>query len=226
MFESEGTASERASAYEFLAGIFLNEPTEELFKYLRSWATGIGDEEVEFNSLLKWIEDTDSTLEVLKQEYYDLFFVPVSGRFVPPFEAAIRGASREQGKKTKFGSFWGSVTSQVSGIYEQIGFLTEELGIFEPLKQMNMPDHIGFELSAMGYLCQVEDNLAQSGQGVEAVRKVEKTLLTKHLNQWLPLLKGDLKAVESTGFYLYFLQVACSLCEEEQRILERSGDRD
>lgn len=217
MFGADGSALERARAYEFLAGIFLKEPNAEVFSLIKDWAESI-EEEVGLEAILKPMEEIDPSLEALTQEYYDLFFVPVSGRFVPPFEAAIRGARREEGKKTQFGSFWGNETAQISEIYERIGFRTQELDIFEPLKQMNMPDHIGFELSALAYLCQVEENLNKNNQSLEAVRNLEKTLLDKHLNRWLPLLKEDLQCVKSTGFYSFFVQLACDLCEEEGRV--------
>lgn len=219
MFGADGNALERAKAYEFLAGIFLKEPTAEVFELIKDWAESI-EEETGLRSLLERIKEKDPSLEALTQEYYDLFFVPVSGRFVPPFEAAIRGALRGEGKKTKFGSFWGSETAQISEIYAGMGFRPQELDIFEPLKQMNIPDHIGFELSALAYLCQVEVNLAQNNQSLEAVRNLEKTLLEKHINRWLPLLKEDLERVESTGFYTYFVHLAGGLCKEEERILE------
>lgn len=217
MFGADGSALERARAYEFLAGIFLKEPTAEVFKPIKDWAESI-EGEIGLRALLKQIEEKDPSLEFLIQEYYDLFFVPVSGRFVPPFEAAICGASREEGKKIRFGSFWGSETVQISEIYERIEFRPKELDIFEPLKQMNMPDHIGFELSALAYLCQVEENLVKN-HSLEAVRNLEKTLLNKHLNRWLPLLKEDLERVESTGIYTFFVQLACDFCEEEERVL-------
>ena len=218
MFETDGSALDRAKGYEFLAGIFLKEPNVEVFQILKDWAASI-EEDAELGVLLNRIEEKDPTLEGLTQEYYDLFFVPVSGRFVPPFEAAIRGAFREEGKKTKFGSFWGSETAQISEIYKQIGFHPEELEIFEPLKQMNMPDHIGFELSFMAYLCQVEENLNKNGQSSESVLNLEKIFLDQHLNSWLTLLKEDLGRVESTGFYTYFVQLASNLCQEEEKIL-------
>lgn len=221
MLEGNESALERARAYEFSAGIFLQEPSPQIFEFLKAWSTGIEDK-TELQSLLKRIEDNDSSLETLKQEYYDLFFVPVSGRFVPPFEAAIQGALRSEGKKTKFGGFWGNETSQISEIYNQIGFQTQGLDIFEPLIEMNIPDHIGFELAALAYLCQMEDKLTKNNQSIETVRHYQRTLLEKHLNRWLPLLIEDLARVESTGFYAYFVQLAWDLCREEEQFLIRS----
>jgi putative dimethyl sulfoxide reductase chaperone len=219
MCGTDGNALDRAKVYEFLAGIFLKEPNSEVFDLLKNWVTSM-EEDTELSALLKRIKEKDPTLESLRQEYYDLFFVPVSGRYVPPFEAAIRGALREEGMKTKFGSFWGNETLQISQTYEQLGFRPEKLDVFEPLKQMNMPDHIGFELSFMAYLCQVEENFIKNNQSAESVRNLESTLLNKHLNRWLPLLIEDLKNVEFTGFYSYFVELARDLCEEEERIFK------
>lgn len=218
MLEGNERALERARAYEFLAGIFLQEPSRQIFEFLKDWSAGL-EEKTECESLLKRIEDNDPTLDTLKQEYYDLFFVPVSGRFVPPFEAAIQGAIRSEGKKTKFGGFWGNETLQISEIYNQIGFQPQALDIFEPLKEINVPDHIGFELAALAYLCQAEEDLTKNNQSIETVRHFQRTLLEKHLNRWLPHLKEDLERVESTGFYAYFVQLIWDLCKEEERFL-------
>lgn len=220
MPEIEGSARERALGYELLASIFLNEPTWEQFRVLKKWAADL--EESWLEELLREIEEGDPELEELQQTYYDLFFVPVSGRFVPPFEAAIRGARRQKGGKTKFGGFWGDSTLQISHIYQQIGFEPEKMTIFQPLKEMNIPDQIGFELAALAYLCQTEESWQKAKKDLGALHHWQKVLLEEHLNQWLPQLREDLAGADPTGFYTYFAGLAAEFCQEEVRLLTGS----
>ncbi|NMA70081.1 MAG: molecular chaperone TorD family protein [Desulfitobacterium sp.] len=206
-------AWERAKIYELLSGVFLKEPSPEIFSLLKKWGTTLDNPQI--IRTMEKIQENDPELEELTQEYYDLFFVPVSGIFVPPFEAAIRGAQREKGRKTKFGSYWRQTTVALSHLYEQIGFVTQDLQMFEPLKAMRIPDHIGLELSAMAYLCRVEARRYQEGQNSEPIQYLERILLEEHLNQWLDLFVEDLKEVDRTGFYTAFASLAAEFCRLE-----------
>lgn len=214
----EESARERAMSYELLAGIFLKEPSLEQFEVLQRWAAELG-EDSSLEDLLHEIERNDPELEELIQTYYDLFFVPVSGRFVPPYEAAIRGAQRKERKKPKYAGVWGTSTFQIMKLYEQIGFVPEKLEVFQPLREMKIPDHIGFELSALAYLCQAEASWSQENKNIEPLRHFQKTLLIEHLGQWLELLKKDVESVDPTGFYTYFTQLASEFCREEANFL-------
>ncbi|WP_019851499.1 molecular chaperone [Desulfitobacterium sp. PCE1] len=220
MPEREGNARERALGYELLAGIFLKEPTLEQFRTLQNWAAGLEDSSLK--ELLREIEEGDPELQELLQTYYDLFFVPVSGRFVPPFEAAIRGAQRQKGRKIRYGGFWGDSTLQVRQIYQQIGFEPEKMNSFQPLKEMNIPDHIGFELSALACLCQAEASWEEEQKDLDSLHSIQKILLEEHLNQWLDHLREDLAEADPTGFYTYFARLAAEFCREEVGFLTGS----
>ncbi|KJR46757.1 hypothetical protein UF75_2883 [Desulfosporosinus sp. I2] len=219
--ESMPDANGRAQAYEFLAGIFLKEPSQEILRNLQAWAAVSRDESAQ--ALLDRIAADDPELGSLTQEYYDLFFVPVSGRFIPPFESSILGALRQEGKKTKFGSFWGHETVEVGTLYERTEFQPERLAIFEPLRQVNLPDHLGFELSFIAYLCRLEEKQHQHGLSTNGVFRLEQEFLDKHLNRWLPLLCSDLSRIEQSGYYLYFAQLAQDVCREDAVFLSESG---
>ncbi len=208
----------RAQAYEFLAGIFLKEPSAEILSELKTWAGINADGESQV--LLAQIAQEDPLLDNLKQEYYDLFFVPVSGRFVPPFESAIISASRKEGKKTKFGSFWGLETTKVSDFYARAEFRPEQLTVFEPLRQINLPDHIGFELSFMAYLCRWQAQQKNRGLSTSEILRVQTSFLTRHLNRWLPLFVNDLGHTQQSGYYPYFAKIAQELCAQEVSDLE------
>lgn len=213
MLEKAEIAWERAKVYEILSGVFLKEPNSEMFSLLKKWVYTLKDEEG--IRVLAKVEEQDPNLERLTQEYYDFFFVPVSGLFVPPFEAAIRGAQRKKGRKTKFGSYWRDTTVSIAHLYEQIGFASQNLKMFEPLKAMSIPDHLGLELSALAYLCRVEARRHQEGQSVDSITYLEKVLLERHLTQWLDLFVQDLKEVDKTGFYTAFASLASEFCRLE-----------
>lgn len=206
--------SARAQAFEFLAGIFLKEPTREIFNELQAWAESSGEQEA--IELLRKIVQNDPDLTGLVQEYYDLFFVPVSGRFVPPFESAIRDAWRYEEKKTRFGSLWGKATTEVASFYERIEFHPESLAAFEPLRHLNLPDHIGFELSFMSYLYHHEAEELKQSLTTKRVRRLEQEFLQNHLEHWIPLLVHDLSLIDQSGFYLYFAMLARDFCLEER----------
>lgn len=218
MFETEESAWERAKVYELFAGVFLKEPTLEGLAILKNWAEDL-EEVSELNALLQEIETEDPELEALVQDYYDLFFVPVSGRFVPPFEAAIRGAQRQKGRKTKFGGFWGNSTLELMHFYQGIGFDPKQLAVFQPLKESNIPDHLGFELCALAYLCYAEETKIKEGQDADHLRHLQKTLLDEHLNQWLDLLQKDLKKVDRTGLYACLVGLISDFCRQEAQSL-------
>lgn len=207
------TTAHRAGAYEFLAGIFLKKPSPEILSELNAWAQTSGDSQIQ--SLLTKILKKDPCLENLEQEYYDLFFVPVSGRFVPPFESAITGALREEGKTTKFGSFWGTETVEIAHLYERTGFQPNQLVIFGPLRELNLLDHLGFELSFMAYLCRLQEEQENLGLAISGLQQLQKSVLTQHLNRCLPLFVKDLERVDQSGYYLYFAKLTQTLCEEE-----------
>ncbi|GAB6174233.1 molecular chaperone TorD family protein [Paradesulfitobacterium aromaticivorans] len=217
MIEREETAGDRARAFEFLAGIFLKEPSMAAFNEVRIWAAEGKDPEI--LSLLQEINNQDPGLTELTQEYYDLFFVPVSGRFVPPFEAAIVGAMRQEGRQTKFGAYWGEQTIKLASLYEQTRFHPGELEVFEPLRGLNLPDHIGFELAYMAYLIRLEGKQGANGLSVKMIKKLEVQFLNEHLRVWLPLLVEDLRAVPQSGYYPYFAQLARDFCREEAGVI-------
>lgn len=217
MFGTGGSVLDRALAYEFLAGIFLKEPDTEVIKIFKDKIEALdAADKDELSGIINSIQAQDPELKNLTQEFYDLFFVPVSGRFVPPFESAIRGAERQEGKKIKYGAHWGLQAHQLFDLYERMGFKPESLNIFEPLKQTKIPDHLGLELSFLAYLFRIEEVALQAGQETTGLRQLQQEVLVNHLLGWLPQLTEDLEKVESSGYYSYFAHLALELCQEDK----------
>jgi TorA maturation chaperone TorD len=146
----------------------------------------------------------EEDLPSLRQEYMDLFAVP-TGRYVTPFEDVFRGSSAE-GKEVR-GPLLGERAIAVTRAYRRAG--AEMDGTC-----MELPTHIGVELSFMNYLCEREAAVRRnqdSGavperpdeESAEAVRYrgLQSRFLQEHLNQWFPQLSSTIQA--SAGGPLY-----------------------
>ena len=153
----------------------------------------------------------DASLEEITQEYYDLFFVPSSASYVPPFESAIVSKV-----------LWGRETVHCAECYKAVGFDPFGLDIFPPLKEQRVPDHIGLQLAFLAFLAKMG---AECGGEAGAVswQKLELQFLQEHLMNWVPLYA---KAVEKCGetFYMAltvaltdFLATAVAALEHNQR---------
>lgn len=118
-----------------------------------------------------YLQEPDEGSDQERQEYFDLFFVPVSGRYLPPFESA----QREQ-------RLWGSNTYHAAAIYQAVGFTLASLSFSPHWGTILAPDHIGVELAFASSL------LRQCEQAGKAQRKDLERLLKhfaqQHLLSW------------------------------------------
>lgn len=194
-------AISRQKVYSFLAEIFLQEPNvmhwPEQRRALEELLKEMG-ETPEFRGLIP--EDIGEAVERVKQEYYDCFFVPMSGKFVPPFESTLRNF--KPGIKRPFSSLSSPEGNHVGNCYAAAGFYPWGLNIFDPLREIRLPDHIGFELSFMAMLC-TSEILAWENNRVEEALKwqdTEKKFLTEHLIQWVPKFTQAMNEI-APGYY-------------------------
>lgn len=185
--DGETTAS-RADMYGFLASLFLQEPDEQtLPKQLQALNLA---EQYAPSSLTALVSS-------ISQEYFDCFFVPMSSKYTPPLESVFTGAS-SQGR----GPLVGPATQETAQLYETTGFNPADLLAFAPLKEMAMPDHVGFELAFMTYLCLQEEKSAERCDRAAVKRWTEWQFhfLSEHLTCWLPKLAEALEK-RQTRFY-------------------------
>ena len=179
--ETTETTTSRADRYGFLAALFLQEPKEQtLPKQLQ--ALNIAEQYAP-TSLTALVSD-------ISQEYFDCFFVPMSSKYTPPLESVFTGVSG-QGR----GPLVGPATQETAELYEATGFNPSDLLVFAPLKEMALPDHVGFELAFMAYLCLQEEKSAERCD-MDAVRRWtewEFHFLSEHLTCWLPQLTEALE---------------------------------
>jgi TorA maturation chaperone TorD len=128
-FPSELTSlAVTAGVFRVAATLYLQEPSIELARILNEYLpqqTGIPSDLIPGDSL-----------ETLRQEYFDLFCVPVSGRYLPPFESVQREKR-----------LWGPLTQKVAELYRACNFALLNMQTSPLWQAQFMPDHIGYELA-------------------------------------------------------------------------------
>ena len=121
--------------FGFAAALYLREPTIEQARNCsavgQALAEHLSDEP--FVHFLNGVKMEDNA--EVKQEFFDLFFVPVSGSYCPPFgEIAGPGYSTDNGG--------------VARVFQETGFSPALLpGLPSYLKSLGRQDYIGFELA-------------------------------------------------------------------------------
>jgi TorA maturation chaperone TorD len=204
------SAEARANMYRFLSTVYLFPIDEDLLRrlvdeeFLDELSTLFGEQVVadlrDFAATVSLEEDLPS----LRQEYMDLFAVP-TGRYVTPFEDVFRGSSAE-GKGVR-GPLLGERAIAVTRAYRRAGAEMDSAC-------MELPTHIGVELSFMKYLCEREaaahgnqssstapERLDEESAESARYRGLQSRFLQEHLNQWFPQLSSTIQA--SAGGPLY-----------------------
>lgn len=182
---------QRASVYELLGSCFLQEPNGEIIRVMEMLLSQVEGASQMDESSMKEIMDTPETL---RQTYYDRFFVPFSGKYVPPIESAIRGGDPTNPKQA-FGPLDVGASLRLRSWYEAVGFNPYDLTMYEPLRGLQFMDHIGFELAFMAYLCYAEDaswklkDEDKAGQW----RKLQLQFLSEHLSKWCDRYAEELR---------------------------------
>lgn len=178
----------RAEIYSFLAAVFLREPDlQSLAKQLYA-----------LQLAADYPPADEALVDEIKQQYFDSFFVPMSASYTPPFESTLLGYAADK----RFGSLCSPAMHEVMSLYMAVGFDPSQLDIFEPLREIAMPDHIGFELAFMAFLALQEETAHRRGDGEAAEKWAEwqRIFLVQHLSRWLPQLAAAL-ADRQAGYY-------------------------
>jgi TorA maturation chaperone TorD len=219
MKESDSNQAEtRKMIYAFLANIFLQEPSpDRIQEQIRSLQSILEESGEDHNAV------GCESLESLRQEFFDCFFVPTSGRYVPPYESAVR--EYNSGNPGRFGKLNGPAARHVEKCWENTGFNSRMLKIFEPLHEVSLPDHVGIELAFMSFLCGAEEG-ARGPNGKNRVnrwRDFQKNFAREHLNKFLPQFALALQAA-SPGFYATAARVAAFWVAEDLEELENEAE--
>lgn len=184
----------RLHGYSFLASLFLTEPDHKTISEVQTQLKELLPEGEHLNVVKMTNDDVDD----LRQLFYDLFFVPSSGVYVPPFESALK--NYQPNKKKSYGNLFAKEATHVQSCYEAVGFVPWEMNIFQPIKDVRFPDHIGFELAFMALLCANE----MESYGDEKISSQWETLqyqfLSDHLGKWITNFSLAMKNNQA-GFY-------------------------
>lgn len=228
MFEEKGLNTQsRENNYTFLASIFLKEPSISQFpQYYEALRDLVKDAEISQDEVRAGIpEGNDAFIERLRQDYYDCFFVPMSGRYVPPYESALLNYSA--GERKPFGTLNSTETSHVAAYYNAVGFKPQLLHVFEPLKEIQLPDHIGFELAFMAMLCAAEQTAWNKDRPVEALKwqVFELHFLREHLSQWVNNFAGALQDI-AHGYFALAARAAENWVISDLTELESNTDQE
>jgi TorA maturation chaperone TorD len=203
-------AEARGDMYRFLASVYLQPPplglvkhiTDETFLDELAGLFGV-DAVAELKAYASAIK-LDEEIPLLKQEYMDLFAVPM-GRYVTPFEDVYRGI-RQDGSQER-GPLLGERAIAARILYRSAGARVDQ-------ECKELPNHVGVELAFMEYLCKSEaaamdreeEEASPEGEqgGAEEAgifRQYQIKFLAEHLNEWFPQLSRAIQAKSGSGFY-------------------------
>jgi TorA maturation chaperone TorD len=191
-------AAARARAYEVLATLYLNPPTEQLVDGLLKLSTSpvmadpFGGPATE--CLRRCAAAHRGELDALRQEFDDLFVVPL-GRYVTPYEAVYRD-QRVVGDTVVGGLLMGASTVAVMSEYRAAGVEMSSACA-------ELPDHIGVELSFMAVLCAREDTAwaRRDESAAKSLIQREHAFLEHHLLRWVPALSSRIVRNAQSDFY-------------------------
>ncbi len=188
--KEEGEAWARLLA--FAADLYLNEPDPERLASCRSTGKSllcIFPEE-SFPEMFASVK-TGSADEIL-QEYFDLFFVPVSGSYLPPFEAAHREKYLAP-----------ELPVLIGRLYSEAGFKPERLAIPSYMRSLTRPDHIGFEMAFLASVLNSSLVFGADGdqQRANMLRETAIVFHSTYLGRWASAFGKRLE--ETAGSHLY-----------------------
>jgi len=210
--------NQRKKIYELLSYCLLNVPTENSLQIMIK-GQEILKELIKDSTKQEYLIEL-SLLKKYEQEYYDRFFVPGSLFYVPPYESAVRNRFKD-GKKIKYGKLDTQETFHVKACYEMMSFKPQNLNMFKPLKDIQFPDHVTYEMSFMTFLVTDEEQLLKNGENEKALRleKLQGQFLSDHLSKWVEDY-AILSEEKNKGLYSYWLNLCAAWIKEDSSALE------
>ena len=169
-----------ADLLDVLAALYLHEPSPEMIREYNEYIVPFVEQQMA--GFLKPVDETE--IDALKQDYHALFLVPVSGRYLSPFESAQRSHR-----------LWGPMTHEVALIYTQTGFDINALVTDEIWRAVAMPDHIGYELA---FTCLL---LRHMPSEEASLKDTYRYFIQQHVLSWIPEYGERLQTLASTRFY-------------------------
>jgi len=159
--------------------------------------------------------DGGAPLQSLEVEYVRLFGVGLSGTPAMPTESSYRVPARDGGIA--------DFISKIQREYRAMGLVSAG--------KAEAPDHISTEMEVMSYLCGVEADAWESGQGTQALENLglEARFLERHLAVWVPVFSRRVRAATPSGFYESLIDLLHAFVIHEadyvRAVLRRSEQR-
>lgn len=154
MEQNAHSAKTRRDIYALIANLLLKRPEAKSFPALAEELAALLEAFGESRESLDMLMASHGFAKNTEQEYYDVFFVPKSGHYVPPYASSLLAYT--PGKKKPFGLLDPQVSARVQDTYDRFGFEPRTLDIFSPWRQAGAADHIGFCFALMANLCEAE----------------------------------------------------------------------
>lgn len=171
---ADSVQQEAAALSELAAALYLKAPSGEIL--------------AEMQELFPDLQEFGAEpLDLLLQEYHELFFNPASPRFLSPFESFARHQR-----------YWSECAIDVGEIYQEAGFDPKTLLSEVHWKDQRMPDHIGFELSFFSALLKSAE--AQP-MAAKALLETAQNFHTEHIRSWVGDFGTRLKREAQTSLY-------------------------
>lgn len=140
----------------------------------------------------------ETSPEAALRDYHDLFFVPVSGRYLAPFESVQRE-----------GRLGGPLTHGVASIYRLTEFDPRALDVSPHWLYQDLPDHIGFELAFISALLRNTQELSDAE--AEPFIYTARYFWHHHLSRWGHAFGERLADRAATPFYRGLGRLTASL---------------
>lgn len=199
--------AKRQKIYGMLAGAFLQVPTIESLSQQKEVLGFLLRDRIEWDVLM-------SDVGAVEQAFYDSFFVPTSGHYVPPYESALLSYV-ESGKR--FGKLNGPSATHIAHCWKETGFSIDSFPVYEPLRQSYMPDHVGLQLAFMAFLCGAE---ASGGEQVTSRkwRRYRQGFLEDHLHKAVNAFVEAMEEI-AQGYYAVLASFAAAWVEADLTML-------
>lgn len=199
----------RREMYNVLSSLFLAPPTKELIDLFIHSDLSEELEDILGNvaiaNLKNFRENFNGSYEDVKQEYRDLFIIPL-GKYVTPYESVYRGEKKK-------GLLMGPFTLDVKRFYKRISADIED--------NKQLPDHIGVELGILHFLCKREKEFLEKKDEKRVVEmlRLQKEFLQKHLLCWLPDLCEKIFEKTKNNFYLAIAKITLDFVRSDSNTL-------
>lgn len=201
----------RAAMYGLLAGLFREEIDQEKLAELRrmQFPIGTGNETLDkgFVDLYEYLKTAwDGCVTELAVDYSRTFI----GSGVSGYSAAYLYESVYTSERRLLAR---EARGEVLQYYRNNNLMKG--------KWNDLEDHIALELEFMQILCMRTHDALQEGDEDSALNNIrcQYDFIRSHINNWLPMMTGDMLKYSETKFYQGLARVALGYCADDELLL-------